>query len=61
MTKVDEYRLAGVAVVIVLDPGPRTAHVFRADQAPRKLGLDDELTVPDLLGEFRVAVRRFFE
>ena len=49
-----------MGVVIVLDPDPETAHVFRPDQPPRVLGPDDELTVPDLLGDFRVAVRRFF-
>jgi Uma2 family endonuclease len=58
--KVKEYLDAGVGVVIVLDPDPETAHVFRPDQPPRELGPDDELTVPDLLGDFRVAVRRFF-
>ncbi len=59
LTKVDEYLQIGV--VVVLDPGPRTAHVFRSDQAPRVLGPDDELTFPDLLGAFRVVVRKFFE
>ena len=58
--KVKEYLEAGVGVVVVLDPDPETAHVFRPDQPPRALGPDDELTVPDLLGDFRVAVRRFF-
>jgi Uma2 family endonuclease len=60
LAKVHEYLDAGVGVVIVLDPDPEGAHVFRPDQPPRQLGPDDELTVPDLLGDFRVAVRRFF-
>ena len=60
LAKVHEYLDAGVGVVIVLDPEPETAHVFRSDQPPQELGPDDELTVPDLLGDFRVAVRRFF-
>lgn len=60
IAKVHEYLDAGVVVVIVLDPDPERAHVFRSDQPPRELGPDDELTVPDLLGDFRVAVRRFF-
>ena len=47
-------------MVIVLDPEPESAYVFRFDQPPRELGPEDELTVPDLLGDFRVAVRRFF-
>jgi Uma2 family endonuclease len=61
LSKVDEYLHVGVTAVIVLDPGPRTAHVFCFDQEPQKLGPDDELMFPDLLGGFRVAVRRFFE
>jgi Uma2 family endonuclease len=60
LAKVKEYLEAGVVVVIVLDPEPEEAYIFRADQPPRHLGLDEELTVPDLLGDFRVAVRRFF-
>jgi Uma2 family endonuclease len=59
--KVDEYLHAGVRVVIVLDPKHRTAQVFRIDQPAHSLGPDDELALPDLLGEFRTAVRRFFE
>ena len=61
LTKVDEYLQVGVGIVVVLDPDPETAHVFRPDRGPQELGRDDELTFPDLLGEFRVAVRRFFE
>jgi Uma2 family endonuclease len=60
LAKVNEYLDAGVRVVIVLDPEPERAYVFRADQPPGVLGPDDELTVPDLLGDFRVAVRLFF-
>src|SRR5262249_12022947 len=61
LTKVDEYLQAGVTVVIVLDPEPETAQVFRSDQARQRWGSDDELMVAAPLGEFRVAVRRFFE
>jgi len=58
--KVTEYLDAGVTVVVVLDPETERAHIFRSDQAHRELGPDEELTIPDLLGDFRVAVRRFF-
>ena len=51
-----EYLEAGVGVVVVLDPEPRTAHIFRADRAPQQLGPDDELTLPEILGDFRVKV-----
>jgi Uma2 family endonuclease len=59
--KVAEYLEAGVLVVVVLDPEPRTAHVYDADRPARILGPDDELTLPEILGDFQVAVRRFFE
>ena len=58
--KVFEYLRAGVLAVVVLDPEPRTAHVFGADEAPRTLGPEDELTLPGLLEGFRVRVGRFF-
>jgi Uma2 family endonuclease len=61
LAKVTEYLNAGVLVVLVLDPDSSTAHVYRVDQHPQMLSADDELTVPDVLGAFRVAVRRFFE
>ena len=39
----------------------RLAHVYRADGAIRLLTADEELTVPDVLGDFSVRVGRFFE
>jgi Uma2 family endonuclease len=61
LEKVTEYIRAGVLVVCVLDPEPMQAHLYYPDQPPRTLGPDDELTLPEPLGDFRVAVRRFFE
>ncbi len=59
--KVAEYLDAGTTVVLVLDDERRMAHVYRADGAPRLLDAEAELTFPDLLGDFRVRVSRFFE
>lgn len=59
--KVAEYLKAGVSVVVVLDPEPRTAHLFAADEPPRRLEADDELTLPGLLDGFAARVGRFFE
>jgi Uma2 family endonuclease len=59
--KITEYLNAGVTTVIVLDPGPDTAHVFSADDAPKVLAADDELVLPGILDGFRVRVREFFE
>ena len=56
-----EYLDAGTTVVVVLDDKRRLAHVYRADGTTRVLAADEELTIPDLLGDFRVRVGRFFE
>jgi Uma2 family endonuclease len=61
LRKVAEYLDAGVTVVVVLDDQRRQAQVYPADGATRLLDADEELTVPDLLGDFRVRVGRFFE
>jgi Uma2 family endonuclease len=59
--KVGEYHDGGVNVVVVLDPPTTTAIVYRADQPPQTFAADDELVLPDVLGDFRVPLRRFFE
>jgi Uma2 family endonuclease len=61
LAKVAEYLEAGVLAVVVLDDDSRTALLSMADQAPRRLGPDDELTIPEILPGFAVPVRRFFE
>jgi hypothetical protein len=58
---VAEYLNAGVSVVCVLDPGPQTIHVFSAEQPVRIFTAEQELVLPEVLGDFRVVVRRFFE
>ena len=61
LAKVVEYLNAGVAVVAVLDPERRMLHLYEGDQPVRILGADDELTLPALLGDFRVRVGRLLE
>jgi Uma2 family endonuclease len=61
LAKVAEYLEAGVTIVCVLDEQTQTAHVYHADQPPRIVAADQELTLPEVLGEFRVLVGRFFE
>jgi Uma2 family endonuclease len=61
LAKVAEYLEAGVQIVIVLDDESRTAILYFSDRAPVTLKSDDELTVPEILPGFAVAVRRFFE
>jgi Uma2 family endonuclease len=60
LEKVSEYINANILVVVVLDPKPQTAHVFSGDDAPKVLGLEDELVLPNILEGFRVRVGRFF-
>ena len=60
LAKVAEYLNAGVAAVAVLDPEEKALHLYDGER-PRILGAADELTLPALLGEFRVAVGRFFD
>ena len=61
LAKVAEYLDAGTTFVLVLDDQRRLAHLYRADGATLVLNVDDELTIPDLFGDFRVRVGRFFE
>ena len=61
LAKVAEYLDAGTTVVLVLDDERRQVHFYRVDGATRLLGAEEELSIPDLLGEFRVRVGRFFE
>jgi Uma2 family endonuclease len=56
-----EYLAAGVLAVVVLDDESRNALLEFADRMPRLLGPDDDLTIPEVLPGFAVAVRRFFE
>ena len=61
LAKVAEYLDAGTTVVLVLDDQRRLAHMYRSDGITRLLAADEDLTIPDLLGDFRVRVGRFFE
>ena len=58
--KVAEYLAAEVLVVCVLDPEDRTGCLFRPGQPAVVLGPDDELTFPEVLGDFRVLVGDLF-
>ncbi len=61
LVKVAEYLNAGVLVVCVLDEQVERVYIYRVDQPPQILHADDEFTLPDILPDFRVPVRRFFE
>jgi Uma2 family endonuclease len=60
LRKVAEYLEAGVTAVCVLDEVSETVHVYRAEELPQRLHGDDELKLPDILGDFAAPVQRFF-
>lgn len=61
LRKVSEYLEAGVLVVCLVDPNQGRVFVHRADAPAEELTKGDEFAIPDVLPEFRVPVRQFFE
>jgi Uma2 family endonuclease len=59
--KIGEFLAAGVTLVCVLDQQTTTAHVYHADEPPREVRRNEELTLPEVLPDFRVPVQHFFE
>jgi Uma2 family endonuclease len=61
LRKVAEYLEAGVTLVCVLDEQTETARVYRQQEPDQILTAEQDLTLAEVLPEFRVPVRRFFE
>jgi Uma2 family endonuclease len=61
LAKVSEYLQAGVLAVLILDDDADKAILCLPDQAPQTLSLDDELRLPNILPDFAVTIRKFFE
>jgi Uma2 family endonuclease len=61
LAKVAEYLQAGVTVACVLDETTEKCHVYRAEGDYQIFSSEQELALPDVLPEFQVVVRRFFE
>jgi Uma2 family endonuclease len=61
LAKVGEYLEAGVTVVCVLDQMTERCQVYRSKEDMQVFTSEQELTLPDVLPEFRAVVRRFFE
>jgi Uma2 family endonuclease len=59
--KIAEYLKAGVLAVCVVDPDTDSVHAHYPDKAPRIFKSDEELVLPEVLPDFRVTVREFFE
>ena len=58
--KVKRWLYHGVAVVLDADPQERTITVHRRNALPVTLGVDDTLTLPDLLPGFSLRLARVF-
>lgn len=58
--KVVEYLNAGVRVACILDPATETLSVYRPDEIQQILTADDDFTLPEVLGDFRIRVGTFF-
>jgi Uma2 family endonuclease len=61
LAKVGEYLEAGVTLVCVLDEQTETARVYRGEEPDQAFTAEQELTLPEVLPEFREVVGRFFE
>ena len=55
--KLDDYRLAGVKLVWVVNPNSRTIRIHRPDHSVTELTDNDTLTGESVLPDFAVAVR----
>jgi Uma2 family endonuclease len=58
--KVNDYLQAGVRVVWVADPATGTVTAYRPGAAPQVFGVQDTLTIDDVIPGFRMAVRDVF-
>ena len=58
--KVDDYLLAGVQLVWVIDPHDRTVTIYRPNQAPELVNIHQELSGEPHLPGFRVPVSQIF-
>ena len=60
-TKVETWLTAGVRVALELNPASQVLTVHRPDVTPLALGIEDTLTLPDLLPGFTLPIRLLFE
>jgi len=59
--KAAEYLAAGTTVVAVVDDRAKTVSLFYEDKPVVTLSESDELTLPEVLGDFRVPVSQLLE
>ena len=61
LARVAEYLEIGAPHVSVVAPESKTITLFRPDDRPSVLDAEDDWSAPEILGDFRIPVRRFFE
>ena len=61
LQKVAEYLSADVLTVAVIDPEPKRVHLFSANRESVVLNSSDNLTFPDVLPGFEIAVGQLFD
>jgi Uma2 family endonuclease len=59
--KVAEFLNAGVQVACVVDDDTRTVEAHFADRGTQLFEAENEFSVLNVLGDFRVPAKRFFE
>ena len=58
--KMGDYLRGGVSVVVILNPETQTGSVYRPNALQTTLGIDDKLTIPDIIPGFAVRVGDLF-
>jgi Uma2 family endonuclease len=59
--KTTEFLNAGVTTVCLLDPTTQAIYAYNNDLPDRVFKAEEELTLPEVLADFRAPVRLFFE
>ena len=59
--KVQQWLTAGVHVTLELNPTPQILTVHHLNAPPQPLGIEDTLTLEDVLPGFQLPIRRLFE
>jgi Uma2 family endonuclease len=61
LAKTAEYLKAGVITVCVVDPTTQKVYAYHDILADRIFTADEDFLLPEVLGDFRIPVRLFFE
>jgi len=59
--KAGEYLTAGVVIVCVVDPETESVAVYLDNELPRRHTSEEDLLLPEVLPDFSIPVRQFFD